>query len=265
MAVDSHHNNYHRIGGLFAPFASLLRNDGFRVVDSNAPFKPESLSSIDILVISNARPNAVAGDEAASPPPVFAPKEIEALEDWVHEGGSLLLIADHAPFAGSAGALAYAFGFEFENVLVSRVPPGPEPDVFSKENGALHAHIVTAGRDKSEAVHSVQTFAGSAFRAPSDARPIIVLPGGYFLRECENPCSEDAPKRDAMGYLQGATLEFGKGRVAVFAEAAMFSAQVAPRTSYRFGFNAPGAEGNKQLVLNVLRWLAMALPEWRAG
>ncbi|MBI3470619.1 MAG: hypothetical protein HY013_04620 [Candidatus Solibacter usitatus] len=34
----------------------------------------------------------------------------------------------------------------------------------------------------------------------------------------------------AKGYLQGAVLPFGKGRVAVFGEAAMFSAQLSGRT-----------------------------------
>lgn len=260
VAIDSRHNNYHRIDGLFAPFASLLRNDGFRVVDSNAPFGAENLSHIDILAISNARPTVTAGDEAA-PLSAFTSGEIDAVKTWILNGGSLLLIADHAPFAGSAAGLASAFGFEFEDVLVSRIPPGTESDIFSTEDGSLRAHIVTSGRDESEAVHAVQTFGGSAFRAPSEAQPLIVLPKGYFLRDCRLPCPDGAPKRDASGYLQGAVAEFGKGRVAVFGEAAMFSAQIAPRNSFRFGFNAPGAEQNKQLVLNVMRWLAGSLPE----
>jgi hypothetical protein len=55
--------------------------------------------------------------------------------------------------------------------------------------------------------------------------------------------------------VQGAVIVFGKGKVAVFGEAAMFSAQLAGPNKVPMGMNAPGAEKNAQLALNVLRWL----------
>jgi len=48
----------------------------------------------------------------------------------------------------------------------------------------------------------------------------------------------------------------GKGRAAFFGEAAMFSAQVAGPNRRPMGMNAPGAEQNFQLVLNLMHWLA---------
>jgi hypothetical protein len=52
-------------------------------------------------------------------------------------------------------------------------------------------------------------------------------------------------------------MKVGKGRVAVFGEAAMFSAQLdGPRQP--MGMNAPGAEQNHQLLLNVMHWLSQA-------
>jgi hypothetical protein len=52
-------------------------------------------------------------------------------------------------------------------------------------------------------------------------------------------------------------MKVGKGRLAVFGEAGMFSAQLAgPRQ--RMGMNAPGAEQNHQLLLNVMHWLSRA-------
>jgi hypothetical protein len=50
--------------------------------------------------------------------------------------------------------------------------------------------------------------------------------------------------------------------VAVFGEAAMFSAQVmsAYKPPYRFGFQANGAEQNKRFILNLMQWLAGILP-----
>lgn len=48
----------------------------------------------------------------------------------------------------------------------------------------------------------------------------------------------------------------GRGRVAVFGEAAMFTAQVTGPERQPMGMNAPGAEQNAQLLLNVLHWLS---------
>jgi hypothetical protein len=57
------------------------------------------------------------------------------------------------------------------------------------------------------------------------------------------------------GLLQGAALAFGRGRVAVFGEAAMFTAQRKGEESVPMGMNAPAASQNAQFVLNVVHWL----------
>jgi hypothetical protein len=69
-------------------------------------------------------------------------------------------------------------------------------------------------------------------------------------------------KRPARGLLQGALLEFGSGRVAVFGEAAMFTAQIVEQGPFseRIGFNARRATQNKTFILNVLHWLSRAEP-----
>jgi len=53
----------------------------------------------------------------------------------------------------------------------------------------------------------------------------------------------------------------GRGRVAVFGEAAMFTAQLAGPRANRIGFNAPDAPLNKQFLVNLARWLAGVLPD----
>ena len=58
--------------------------------------------------------------------------------------------------------------------------------------------------------------------------------------------------------LQGAVFRYGKGRVAVFGEAAMFSAQKITREdgiSY-MGMNRDDASQNPQFLLNVMHWLS---------
>jgi len=55
--------------------------------------------------------------------------------------------------------------------------------------------------------------------------------------------------------LQGATHSHGKGRVAIFAEAAMFTSQSAPDGQTSIGFDAPAARDNRAFVIHVFRWL----------
>lgn len=122
VAIDSGHNNYHTIDRNFGPFASLLRNDGFRVIDSKALFTRDSLSPFKVLVISNALPAALVNDWKLPASSAFSPAEIDAIKAWVKGGGSMLLIADHRPLAGSARDLALAFGFRLEDGVVARDP-----------------------------------------------------------------------------------------------------------------------------------------------
>jgi hypothetical protein len=200
---------------------------------------------------------------AAPTPSAFTPEEIEAVGSWVKRGGALLLIADHFPFAGAASDMAAKFGFSFANGFALTDSQTGEPDIFSVTAGTLKQDIVTRGRGPQEAVTSVATFTGSAFRAPRAARPLMLLSQQFVLLtpEVAWEFSDATPRSSGAGWLQGSVMPFGKGRVAVFAEAAMFTAQVVGgRPEVRIGFNAPQATGNKQFVLNVVHWLAGVLP-----
>lgn len=237
VVIDAAHNNFHTIDGRYAPFAALLRNDGLRVSGSGMAFTDESLVGVGILVVANAN-FGPSGN-------VFTDEEVAAVARYVEAGGSLLLIADHTPYAGAAGNLAAAFGVQFADVFVEDDGSG----MFTREDGELIGDPVIGG------VTRVRTFSGSAFRAPG-ARPLLVLGDGWTMQHmAANGLSE---KHSATGLLQGALIEHGAGRVAVFGEAAMFSAQIESGglMRQRTGFNARGAEQNKQFVLNVVRWLA---------
>ena len=102
------------------------------------------------------------------------------------------------------------------------------------------------------------TFTGSAFKAGAGAMPLLTLaPNVVSLAPHEAwKFTPDTARLDVGGWLQGAALEVGKGRVAVFGEAAMFTAQLAGPQRQPMGMNAPGAEQNAQFLLNVMRWLA---------
>ncbi len=259
LVIDGGHHNFHTVDGRYAPFAQLMRNNSFRVSGSRGPFTDRSLRDADILVIANAL-NEVndGGDNWRLPTPsAFTAEEITRVRQWVESGGSLLLIADHMPLAGAAQDLGAAFGISFENGFAFRSPPGTPsaPDLFTRENGGLVDDPRIAN------VHQVRTFTGSAFTASgANVHPLIRLSAAWTVLSPSVAWQFDAqtPRTSGEGKLQGALLEAGRGRVAVFGEAAMFTAQVAGAQQTPMGLPAPGAEENKQFALDILNWLGRA-------
>jgi hypothetical protein len=259
VAVDAGHANFHTIEGRFAPFARLLSNDGFRVMPHVGAFTAEALSGVSILVIANALNPANVTQWTLPTLSAFTPEEIAVVKTFVENGGSLLLIADHMPFGGAAADLAKAFDITFFNGFAFYVPEPAAPDLFTITDGSLGQDRIMLGRLPAGSVSRVATFTGSAFRAPETARRLLVLTGDYVMLTPQTAWvfPPETPRIPAGGMLQGAALPYGKGRLAVFGEAAMFTAQVDDADpKIRTGFAAAGAEQNKQFVLNVTHWLA---------
>jgi hypothetical protein len=206
-------------------------------------------------VIANPLAELNAPDRWYRPTPsAFSPEEIAAVRRFVERGGGLLLVADHMPFAGAAHDLGAAFGVEFVNGFAFSAPPDApqQPDLFTRENGGLLDDPAVAD------VRQVRTFTGSAFTARGPGvRPLLRLGRGWTVLEPDTAWtfSRKTPASPGEGKLQGALVEVGRGRVAVFAEAGMFTAQVAGPDRVRTGLGAAGAEQNKQFLLDIVRWL----------
>ena len=262
VAIDGAHFNFHTVDERYAPFAELLRRDGFVVTGLSEKFDRSTLSAVQVLVIANALNERNVEEWSLPTPSAFTPAEIAAVKDWVDEGGALLLIADHMPFGGAAADLARAFGLSFTNGYASRPVATRGTLAFTRADDSLKDHPIVRGRNTGEIVPSVMTFTGQAFSA-TNGRALFVLPEDAFLwmPTTAGEITPQTPKTPAGGLLQGATLELGRGRVAAFGEAAMFSAQLAGPDQVPMGMNAIGAEQNAQFVLNVVRWLVGLIPE----
>ncbi|HEU4780930.1 MAG TPA: DUF4350 domain-containing protein [Steroidobacteraceae bacterium] len=261
VCVDEAHHNFHTLSERFWSFGELLRRDGFQVVPNTTRFDAAALGRCAVLVISNAQPNFGGWEKYPYPTPsAFTDAEIAAVRGWVEKGGSLLLIADHMPLAGAAAKLAAAFEVEFMDGFAMRDPESRNPDLFRTADRSLRDHPIVRGRNAQESVSSIRTFTGQAFRAPR-AEPLLVLPAGYIglMPTKAWEFSPDTRRVEIEGWLQGAVQGFGQGRAAFFGEAAMFSAQLGGPTRQPMGMNAPGAEANFQLVLNVVHWLTRSL------
>ena len=262
VLVDEAHTNFHTTEGRYYAFARLLRRDGYVVRGLREPFTRRSLAGARVLVIANALHPRNETDWSLPTPSAFTAAEIAAVEAWVREGGSLLLIADHMPFPGAAESLARAFGVEFGNGFAVDSAEQSSRFRFSRGNGGLAEHAVTRGRGPEERVDSVDTFTGQAFRVTApDAQPLLTLARGTVLLmpEVAWQFSAATPRRPAGGLLHGAVLRHGRGRVAVFGEAAMFSGQLAGADRRAMGMNDPTAPQNVQFLLNLLHWLTGVL------
>jgi len=243
VQIDEAHQNFHTAAGRYSPFADLLRRDGYVVKASGARFTAEALKSGRVLVISNANRETDPSESTSSDRSAFSPEEIATVRDWVAGGGSLLLIADHEPWAPAAEALGRAFGIRFRGGMANIPENSSGRLVFRKSNGTLMDHPVTEGIDE------VATFAGSSFEMDARREALLVFGPQTYSYSGQN---ESVP---VTGHLQGAVLRYKTGRVAVFGEAAMFTAQLTGEDRHPMGMNAAIAKQNPQFVLNVMHWL----------
>ncbi len=231
LLIDEGHFNFHTASGRYSAFADLLRRDGYVVRPSTGTFLSETWRSGKVLVIANAL-HEENDRNGWKPPfrPAFTPAEVDAVRNWVAGGGRLLLIADHEPFDAAAANLASTFGVKFRDAATVGADAG-QTRAFKKSDGTLREHPLTRDIDQ------IATFSGGWFDQGLLGQPLM-----FYGAQGQGP-------------VQGAVIVFGKGKVAVFGEAAMFSAQLAGPNKVPMGMNAPGAEKNAQLALNVLRWL----------
>ena len=288
ILFDAAHRNLHLPDGRYRPFADLIRNDGYRIDTNDRPFSAEALAGHDVLVIANAlAPQGVDGDGSA-----FTEAECRAVAEWVRGGGSLLLIADHAPFGGAAAPLAEALGVDMSKGVTAD-PGHKDPDslnpgfiLYTRAAHMLGSHPILEGRGASERIGSVMTFSGQSLRGPVGSTILLALgeaavdrqqPSQAEVRAAIAAAREQAqrtgqaaptqirmplraPPASAAGRGQGVAFSFGRGRVVVLGEAAMLSAQyvdMAPlnRMHYPVGLNHPGLD-NRQFALNLMHWLS---------
>jgi hypothetical protein len=260
LLFDEGHNNFHTTNGLYEPFANLVRNDGFELKILTTPVTAEVLNAVSIYVIANAKGKGDLNDT-----PAFTEDETEIIKNWVLNGGSLLLIADHFPFGSAVENLGNKVGIEFQKGIVQdslfydKISKDQSQLEFSKENRLLIEHAITNG------VNKVITFTGQSLKCKdslcisfltlSDAaydmtpNPKVTKDGNDTRVEVtyDNPQS-------ARGRSQGIALKFGEGKIVCLGEAAMLTAQK-NRDNSNVGMNYNS--DNKRLALNIIHWLTI--------
>jgi hypothetical protein len=255
--IDEAHNDFHIMDERYKPFADLLARDGYSVKSLKDSISQKSLEDVDILVISNALNIRNTEDWTLPTPPAFTEDEIKHIVDWVKSGGSLFLIADHMPFPGAVKNLAKEFGFELNNGFALDSANKTLGDLFTRKDGTLEDNFITNGRSEQEKVDSIYSFTGEAFQIPEDAEPVLILNNNFIsvMPDTAWNFKDDTPQVSVAGWFQGAVKKFGNGKIAVWGEAAMFSAQIAGEQKVKVGMNSTKARHNYKLLLNIIHWL----------
>src|SRR5260221_8198922 len=130
-------------------------------------------------------------------------------------------------------------------------------EIFSRKHGNLSETTITKGMNSGERIDSIELFTGSAFLAPAKATIITSLDSAYVIEmpSVAGEFSETSAKMSGMHFANGAMLQYGKGRVVIFGEAAMFTAQLQGPDRRPMGMNQPTAKQNPQFLLNIIHWL----------
>lgn len=254
--LDEGHNNRHTLGGLgnFTAFKNVLMNDGYRVIPFIEQFTAKSLQNIRLLVIPLAQNELNLWPRWYNPTySAFTHSEVIAIKKWVENGGSLFLIVDHHPFPGATKELVKVFGFELYNGHADDTIR--YPSYFHRVNGTLHDNVITNGRDINERIDSIITYSGSAIKIPEEASPIITFDDGWlqWLPDTAWKYNNIEPE-SISGLAQGAFRNFRDGKIVVFGDGNMFSAQDASWGG-KIGFIDPDAKYNYQLLLNIIHYL----------
>lgn len=258
VCIDEGHNNFHTRGDRYLPFSRLLERDGYVTEGYAGAFEAGRLKKCRILVISNALDEANVQNWYKPVYSAFTPGEVEIVRKWVEGGGSLFLIADHMPMGGAAADMAAAFGFGFTDGFAADTSL-PGPALFCRTNGTLRDNFLTNGKTAADRVDSIYSFTGQAFTVPEDAGQALTFNDKYLLLLSDTAWvfNEQTVYKPIKGWSQLACKAYGKGRVVVSGEAAMFTAQLAGPQQYPAGMNAPYARNNYRLLLNIIHWLDM--------
>jgi hypothetical protein len=268
VVYDEGHRNAHTTTGAYKPFADMLRSDGYTVRVSKEPFSASTLQGVAVLALVAARGANETGDDAA-----YSEDETDAIDAWVRGGGSLLLVTDHWPYGSAVVSLARRFNIDVETGLVQdslhhEAGRGDSHLMYSEENGLLRDHPIVRGRKEAERVRRVLTFTGTSIEGPTPAAAFLVLSDAATKRPASPPrvereggnvrvIMEYGDAVPSAGLAQGLALEVDAGRVVVLGDAGMLRAQ-RERNGALVGMNVPGYD-NRQLALNIMRWLSRAL------
>jgi hypothetical protein len=240
--IDEAHRNVISLETYLGPVGRWLERLGYLV----RPFRKNAEElGIDqgtaaaVFVVANAQAPAGAPADASA----FTEQEVIAIESWVKEGGSLLLVADRAPFGGPARALAKAFDVTLDNnTILTKNADGPP-------TGELTIDVNKYGERTHPLFDRVLSVAYVVGESMSGSGVILRAPDGAYSA----PTAQATDGPPAAGKALILACEHGKGRVVVMGDGGVVSAFGSASGNAHRGIS----EGdNARFVRNMFKWLA---------
>ena len=252
IMFDSTHKNFFIQSHLIKPLVDLLLNDGYRVSFLDKEFSKSSLSQAKVLVVITALPFDFATENSAADKNTFSENELDELQNWVTDGGSLLAFSEHAPFDQAINPLLRKFDIESSigtTVDTINYESKYGPGMIKFENKNLNTnHPIVNGKYK---VEKLVSFGGSALLG-SKYENILKLDESSF-----NVKHSTGIGPEGKGNSQGLAGVYGSGKIAAFGDSNGFTAMVFNMddgTKMYAGMNTEGYDW-KNFVLNTFRWL----------
>lgn len=260
ILIDAGHHNFIVEMGLIKPFVDLATNDGYKTSIDSGAFTPAYLAKYQMVLISPAMPFKFGSKKDITDEITFTNQELVALRDWVSNGGSLIVLSEHAPIDKSMTPLLNSFGIQ-SSIGAVFDPINCDTTVklslyetilkFTNSNGLLNRnHPITNGAKKKEVIQNIETYTGCALTGPNYTT-ILKLGSTATIRKWNGILPTGG------GDSQCLAGSFGKGKIMAMGDCNGFTAMYVNSGGKKFYAGMQVEEYDwKQFVLNTLHWLS---------
>lgn len=260
ILIDAGHHNFIVEMGLIKPFVDLSTFDGYQPKIDSGVFTPAYLANYKMVLITPAMPFKFGSKKEVTTELTFTKEELTAIHDWVMDGGSLIILSEHAPIDKSMTPLFNTFGIQssigavFDTVNYDtsiKLPNAETMLLFNNSNGLLNSnHPITQGSNKNEIVNNIETYTGCALTGAGYTN-IFKLSPTAAIRKWS--ASQPAGGGDSQ-CLAGS---FGKGKIVALGDCNGFTAMYVNTGGKKFSAGMQVEQYDwKQFVLNTLHWLS---------
>jgi hypothetical protein len=260
VLIDAGHHNFIVELGLAKPFIDVASSDGYLVVIDSMQFTKEYLSNYKLVVILPAMPFTFGSKKQVTDEITFSTDELNALHEWVLNGGRLLMFSEHAPIDKSVTPLFNKFGIQSSIGIVSdslycdsaiKISSYQTLLKFTRKNGLLNTeHPITKGENANEHISNIVTYGGSGLTGEGYAN-IFKLSSSAFIKKWSGSLPNGTANSQCLAG------KIGNGKVVALGDCNGFTAMYIKSGESKFsaGMQVPGYDW-KQFALNTLHWLS---------
>ena len=270
ILIDAGHNNFAVELGLTKPLFDVASSDGYQIKIDSMQFTKEYLSNYNIVVILTAMPFKFGSEDFSlffngqkqADVFTFTTDELNALHEWVSDGGSLLMFSEHAPIDKSVTPLFNKFGIQLSTGIVVdslnsdtpiEMPTSWNHSLlkFTSTNGLLNTkHPITKGEKKKERISNILTYGGGGLTGVGYTN-ILKLSNSAMIKKWNGTMPTGTPNSQCLAG------NVGKGKLVALGDVNGFTAMFIKSGEYKLstGMQVSGYDW-KQFVLNTLHWLS---------